>query len=286
VVINIPWWVKITSKIILSRLPFGYRIWQRLGLFRHGDMDEVSYILGVFNKHVSRSGYKDLKGKTILELGPGDSIGTALIAASHGAKSILVDAGIFAVQDVQVYKKLAEDLIVAGLKPPDISDANTVTDILKICDSLYLTQGLSSLHSLKTSSVDFVFSQAVLEHIRKNEFIETVKEMRRILVSHGCASHRVDLKDHLQNSLNNLRFSESIWESSIFADSGFYTNRIRYSQMLGLFKDAGFNVNVFKIDRWDKLPINRKHLNISYANLADEELLVKGFDVVLSASIR
>jgi hypothetical protein len=52
----IPWWFKIMAKIILSRLPFSYKVWQRLGIFRHGYMDQSSYALHVFNEHVSRAG--------------------------------------------------------------------------------------------------------------------------------------------------------------------------------------------------------------------------------------
>ena len=52
----IPWWLKIFAKMILSRVPIGYAFWQNLGLFRHGYMDEASYVLNVFNEHVFRAG--------------------------------------------------------------------------------------------------------------------------------------------------------------------------------------------------------------------------------------
>ncbi len=84
----IPWWLKIFAKIVLSRVPIGYSFWQRLGLFRHGYMDQASYTLNVFNAHVSRAGLDGkLQGKTILEIGPGDSIATALVAACYGSPS-------------------------------------------------------------------------------------------------------------------------------------------------------------------------------------------------------
>nr|MDA3970256.1 hypothetical protein [Desulfobulbaceae bacterium] len=66
----IPWWLKILAKILLSRVPIGYGFWQRLGLFRHGYMDQTPYVLKVFNEHVSRAGLEGrLQGKTILEMG-------------------------------------------------------------------------------------------------------------------------------------------------------------------------------------------------------------------------
>ena len=45
------------------------------------------------------------------------------------------------------------------------------------------------------------------------------------------------------------------------ANSGFYTNRIRYSEMLELFKEARFEAEVVSIKRWDRLPIERSKLS-------------------------
>lgn len=280
--VRLPWWFKISAKIVLSRLPFGYSTWQRMGLFRHGYMDQADYLTTVFDTHVFRAGIKGcLDGKTVLELGPGDSVGTALVAASYGARAILLDAGAFAVSDIAFYRKLANDLTSMGLTPPDISDASMLDEVLEACDAVYLADGLSSFSQIDSGSVDLLFSQAVLEHVRKKEFSETMRECRRVLSADGIASHRVDLKDHLGGGLNNLRFNDGLWEAPFFVKSGFYTNRIRYSDMLSQFERAAFNVDVLVVDRWDRLPIKRRKLNSSFNELPDEELLVKGFDVLL-----
>ncbi len=278
----LPWWLKIFAKIILSRVPIGYSFWQNLGVFRHGYMDKASYVLNVFNEHVSRAGLDGkLQGKTILELGPGDSIATAIVAACYGAKSILVDAGPFAKTDMEGYRKLTETLKRTGLTPPDISAAETVDEALVICDARYLTQGLGSLSFIETETVDLIFSQAVLEHVRKHEFLDTMRECFRVLTSEGVASHRVDLKDHLGGSLNNLRFSERIWESGFLVRSGFYTNRIRFSEMIELFKEANFVVEVCDIRSWENLPIKRQLLSNDFIYLSERELKVSGFDVLM-----
>ena len=276
----IPWWAKIGAKIILSRLPFGYKIWQHLGLFRHGSMDSSTYAISVFRSHVARAGMTEgLAGRTILELGPGDSIATAILAKAHGARAILVDAGSYARQDTRPYAELEIELqkMMGGCSI--LEGASSVPDILSICNAAYLTEGLASLRSLESASVDMIFSQAVLEHVRRSEFIDTMKQCRRILRPDGVCSHRVDLKDHLQESLNNLRFSTGVWESKLFARSGFYTNRIRYSQMLEIFWEAGFKVDVLEVCRWEHLPIARKDLAEEFRNIPEDELCVSGFDV-------
>lgn len=278
----VPWWGKIGAKIVLSRLPVDYSTWQSLGLFRHGYMDESSYIRETLAKHLNRAGLDEsVAGATLLELGPGDSVGTAVVAASLGARCILVDAGNFAVEEVEVYRSLAEELAADGLHPPDLSAANSVTEVLSVCGAIYLTEGLRSLEEIPSASVDLVFSQAVLEHVRRYEFEETMRQMRRILTPTGVASHRVDLKDHLGAALNNLRFSERRWESTLFVDSGFYTNRIRFSEMCEVMTRAGFEVDVIQVDIWDELPTPLVKLDPRFSRMPKDELLVSGFDVVL-----
>jgi SAM-dependent methyltransferase len=282
--IAISWWAKIGGKIVLSRLPFGYQIWQSLGLFRHGYMDKLDYVKAVFDRHVEMAGLTGaLKGKTILEMGPGDSVASALIAACYGARAVLVDAGAFAVKDTDVYKKMAQDLEVLGLPVPQaIYQAKSLEDILAACGAVYLTNGLDSFSKIESGTIDFIFSQAVLEHVRKKEFLGTVRECRRVISPSGIASHRIDLRDHLGGGLNNLRFGEPVWESEFFVKSGFYTNRIQYSEMLSLFRAGGFDCEVRHVSRWESLPIKRSSLARQFQGIPDDELTVSGFDVLLS----
>lgn len=280
--VNIPWWSKIAAKIVLSRLPFGYAVWQKMGLFRHGKMDQSAYVIAVFDAHCERAGLKDnLKDRIILELGPGDSIATAVVAASHGATAILVDSGKYVSEDINLYKSLAEDLRKHGLSPPDLSEARNIAEILALCRASYHTAGLASLKTITQDSVDLIFSQAVLEHVREHEFLPTMVECKRVLRDGGVASHRVDLKDHLAGGLNNLRFSKKVWESNIFVCSGFYTNRIRFSRMIRLMKEAGFQIAFSQADRWGDIPIARGKLAKEFVQESDDDLLIKGFDVVL-----
>lgn len=267
---------------MLARLPFGYAVWQRLGLFRHGRMDSSEYAVGVFRRHASKAGLlSQLSGKTVLELGPGDSVASAVVAAAYGARAILVDTGRYVSADVHVYTKLARFLAESGMRPPDLSDCADVADVLNRCRATYLTDGLDSLRQVASNSVDCVFSQAVLEHVRRHQFLETMQQCRRVLKSGSVCSHQVDLRDHLGGALNNLRFSKKVWESHLFAMSGFYTNRIRYSEMRRLFEQAGFSVEVDEIQRWPVLPTKRAQLAPEFRALPDEELRVSGFAVLL-----
>lgn len=277
----IPWWVKIASKIILSRLPASYYLWKKLSLFEHGSMQKPAYAYSVFKQHFDR--IQPPSGFTSLELGPGDSLFSAIVTkAFGGSSSYLVDTGDYATQDIDSYKKINDFLREQGLPvDPTWSNWQSVSDVLESCSAHYLTSGLSSLKSIPDRSVDFIWSQAVLEHIRKHEFLELMKELRRIIKNTGSCSHVIDLKDHLGGNLNNLRFTEGIWESDFMVKSGFYTNRIRYYEMLDLFKEANFQIQVIETRRWEKLPTARRNLALPFKNMPDEELLISDFYTIL-----
>ncbi len=279
---KIPWWAKIGAKLVLSRLPVGYAFWQKLGLFRHGCMDAVDYPLSIFLSHVKRSGFEGkLSGKTILELGPGDSVATALIAKAYGARTVLVDTGYYASKEMDIYRRFAATLVKLGLAAPSLDGMSSIEELLDVCEARYLTGGLASLREIDDSSIDMVFSQAVLEHIRKHEFLETQIQLHRILAPAGICSHSVDLRDHLGGALNHLRFSERLWESDFFARSGFYTNRLQMQKIIALFKEAGFDVELVEVRRWQTLPTPRKKMAKMFVDLSEEELNVSGFDVLL-----
>lgn len=162
-----------------------------------------------------------------------------------------------------------------------MSNCATIKDIMDLCNAEYLTDGLNSYKTIPDNSVDFIFSNAVLEHIRKKDFLPTFREIKRILCKDGISSHYVDLKDHLNGGLNNLRFSEKIWESDFIYKSGFYTNRIRYSQMLQLFNEANLSYNVMKTYKYDKIPLKRQNLSLEFRNLCNEDLKIREFEVLI-----
>ena len=278
-----PWWAKMIVKVMLSRMPLQYGFFAKVGLFRHGQMDNPSYALQVFRKHFERSEFSKKEGGFVaLELGPGDSFVSAILANAYGAsKCYMVDAGNFAVDDIKVYQPLIENLQSVGIDTKKAGGCTSIEELLDQVGGVYLTNGLQSLRSIPDDSVDFIWSQAVLEHVRLEEFDETMVELHRILRPSGVASHRVDLKDHLGGALNNLRLSTGLWESEWLAKSGFYTNRIRYSDMIDRFGHADFDVDVLNLDQWQHLPTPRKKISEDFLQLSDNELCISGFDVVL-----
>lgn len=278
---RLPWWVKMIAKAFLARIPLSGVLKQKLDIFRHGQMDDPAYAARIFAYHLARF-QKPLTPWTCLELGSGDSLFTALLAKAAGAEKIwLVDAGDFAATSIDSFKTLARQLIAEGKPVPDLSACQTRAEVLTACNAVYLTNGLAGLKTIPDATVDFIFSNAVLEHVRKADMPETLAELARIMKPSGLQSHSVDLRDHLQNGLNNLRFSDRLWESGLFAHSGFYTNRIRFSGFFDLFKRTGFHATELARTSWDDLPTPRDVLHPAFQTLRADDLKISTFDVKL-----
>ena len=285
-IFRVPWPIKLGAKIVLSRVPLPPGFWARVGVFRGGEMDDPAYALRIFDAHLGYASPKGLPpGRTLLELGPGESLATGVIAFTRGmTRSYLVDETARATKDLHFYLALLDRLTGEGCDVADLKKATSVDDLCRRARITYFTDGLDSLRSLPGGSVDYMFSNAVLEHVRRREFLPFLRETRRLLSEEGVASHAVDLRDHLDDSLNNLRFPERLWEADWLAASGFYTNRIRFQEMLSDFRASGFQVSLVEEHRWDRLPTPRSRMTGEFRNLEEENLIVSSFWVVLRGS--
>ena len=266
----IPWRLKLGAKIALSRLPLHYGLWQHLQLFRHGQMTDLGYAERVFAGHAELIPPPTIgHAPVLLELGPGDSLLSIFLGYRRGAgHTWLVDAGAFAVDEPAFYSAAAATLGI-GVGP-----WRTIAALCADCRGSYLTDGLASLRSLPSASVDFIWSQAVLEHVRRADFEATAVELRRVLHPEGCMSHQIDFRDHLGGRLNSLRFSHQTWDGPLFSKSGFYTNRLRLGEVVRAFESAGFAVEVRASTRWEALPTPRAVMDPAFRGLPDTDLLV------------
>ncbi|MDQ1251994.1 MAG: hypothetical protein QG646_1109 [Euryarchaeota archaeon] len=277
---NFPWQLQVTAKIGVEQLNLSYSFLKLMGLTLYGGMERPQYAYDTFMKHF-KSAPKDSKNYTILELGPGDSVSSAIIAHTLGvSKTYLVDAGSFAEHNTACYNRLIEFLGKKGLDASDMVECKSLHDYLERSNCEYLTSGLDSLKSIPDSSVDFIWSHAVLEHIRKKEFLQTFVELRRILKPTGVSSHLMDLQDHMNGNLNHLRLSQHTWNSYMFRTSNF-TNRISFPEALGYFKRAGFNSKILQLRRWSKLPVPKKKMAKEFQALTDDDLRILDFHVLL-----
>ncbi len=99
---------------------------------------------------------------------------------------------------------------------------------------------------LPAQSIDYIISNVTLEDIPENSIIEIVRECWRILKTGGIASFSIDYSDHYAHTdtsisaYNYLQFSEKEWVK--YSPSIHYQNRLRNSDYVRIFEEAGFTI--------------------------------------------
>jgi hypothetical protein len=139
----VPWWGKLALKLAIARLPVHYTVARSLALAKHGGMDRPAWAYKIFRQYFDNAAFhRKAGGFTLLEMGPGDSLFSALIAKCLGAASVwLVDVDSFANLDANLYRTMAQFLAEQGLNPPELVAADR-----QRVGGLYIFQHGSSAH--------------------------------------------------------------------------------------------------------------------------------------------
>lgn len=279
-----PWRIKYFVKKNTSGNIFLQNSMKKLGIFKLGNGECPEYAFALFYNHYQRVRKIMSKENFVgLEIGPGGYFSSSVVSHFYGCqKTLMVDVEKVDPKAMKAYPKLMEFLEGKGLNVGELKFLKDMNKILKTVNGEYLEKGIHSLFEIPSASVDFIWSNACLEHIYLEEFRDFIGETRRILRKDGVCSHTIDLRDHLGQSLNNLRFSPEKWETDEIRMSGFYTNRIRFKEMLRIFEKAGFKVDLMRVNRWEKLPIKIQRINPEFLRDKEEELNVSGFEVILT----
>ena len=247
----IPWQVKFLFKYICSYFNINYKQLNKLNLVSYSSDSCFESIHNSFLMHLRNFRKNKIKKDFVfLEIGPGDKILYALCAFFYGSKKIyLIDQSHYLKRNRKIEKRFFYYL------------KNNSTGLTSIRRNLsefkytYPKNGLHSLKNIQNSSVDFILSNQVFEHIKKDEVKPFFIEIDKKLKHNGIASHRIDFRDHLGYSLNNLRFSERFWESEVIRKSLMYCNRLRIDDYVLLLKQRNIPYVITSTSRWSRLPI-------------------------------
>ncbi len=178
--------------------------------------DVARYFIDSFDEYfeaigVARADLADaLSGKVVLEYGPGDVLGVALMLAAYGARKVycvdrfsLVQPSPFNIAVTQrilsslhgEQRERAESCFLRKGDPSSGFGSGPVEYLVR-------PNGLSGLEAC----VDLVLSRAVLEHV--NDLEATFADMLACLRPGGLAAHLVDLRSHGLHRVNPLDFLE------------------------------------------------------------------------------
>jgi len=212
-------------------------------------------------------GTSQIANKTILELGPGGSIGFGLLALKHGAKKY------YAIESIS-HAFITEKQMLGYRKLLENNDVLINKYFIRNTDGQYtydpafiefIEVGQDSSYKLPDESIDIIYSCAVLEHV--HDLGLCLSEMTRVLQKNGIMNHQVDLRDHIfsQQSLWFLSFSD-YWFGKLFKNTGEYVNRKRLSYYEMLIQKN--NLQILELDinsRYEKpLPKNLTKIYSEY----------------------
>lgn len=227
-----------------------------------------------------------LEGKHVLEYGPGDLPGVALLMIAHGAESVicvdrfplcrLSDSCIQVLQNLldaleEGQRERAEQCFVRRGEPASGLNPQRIHYMVK-------PSGLSGL----TDWADLVISRAVLEHV--NNLPATFLDMRDALHAHGIAVHQVDLKSHglhRRSQLDFLTWPSPLW-ALMYGHKG-VPNRWRVDRYRKILAEVGLETVTLEataLAQQREIDEVRPYLARPFRELSDEDLSWLGFWLV------
>jgi SAM-dependent methyltransferase len=241
----------------------------------------VDYTESIFKKidlFVRRQG--GWAQKRVLEIGPGDSLGTGLWCLGAGAESYTaIDR--FAVDldlnfESRVYSAIKNRV---GAEGRGSLSASPVSEIClgDLPGSLQYHNDVpieSAPDKLGRGVFDVIFSNAVLEHVRDIE--ETMYSLRELLVCDGIMFHDVDLRSHQTYEKHPIEFLEHprfLWD--LMSSHNGEPNRARLPKYLEILNELGFQsieMGVTKIFDENLVSTKRHKLAREFRTLSVDEL--------------
>lgn len=245
---------------------------------------------GVFDNLIARcGGTLDLDGKVILELGPGYSLTMALLFLAMGARKVyLIDRFkhlFWDKQDIAYHRKALNKIKEMDL--PYVPSAMDALSFSEHSDNIALNHNKIEFRSgdaasipLGDSSIDIVFSNAVMEHVHNVR--KAIDEIHRVTRNEGLGIHEIDLRDHFfaQTPLRLLQYPDWLWNLMTWFRPG-YTNRLRLADYIKLFESYGFEIGKYTVTRRHEGVLDHIELHPRFNIYPTLELEVLAFWVLL-----
>lgn len=163
-------------------------------------LEDVKYALQIGKGFVRwlPQGSPSLKGKVVIEIGPGKNFGSALYLTCFGATAIIADA-FLAPWDEAYHPRLytlMREAILQESPQQDITPFNRILSYDGYDPEIVnpVRTPLEDLKGIPSSSVDFIFSNAALEHVYDPR--RAFKSLARVTKPGGAGFHQIDFRDH------------------------------------------------------------------------------------------
>lgn len=241
---------------------------------------------------VSPSGIQAyLSGKRILEYGPGDFPGVALLMVAHGAEVVICVDRFPLIQLSEKNLAVIADLL-AALDPAQRLRAESCF----VCATNWAAgfnpdriryridpSGLSGLRD----EIDIVLSRAALEHV--NDLPATFADMHAAMKRDAIAIHEVDLKSHglhQSNPLDFLTWPNALWHL-MYSHKG-VPNRLRVNSYRSILAQTGFEIILIEpilLAELVDVRAVRPALAAPFRQVTDNDLRCLGFWLICSKHV-
>jgi SAM-dependent methyltransferase len=214
----------------------------------------VEYSKGVFEKYCRHILKTDicaaLKNKTIVELGPGDTLATGLFFLAYGAARVVYFDRFKLIVNSPKNTLIARQIISILTEPQRLQLQTILSFDNQGQMSLDITRlqyqhSLNEKIGLENNSVDIIVSNAVLEHVQNLDAL--FASMYRILKPGGIMVHAADLKSHDLHHTTELDFltvPDWLWWLMTFYRGA--PNRKRWSYFKNLLDVYNFELTFLK----------------------------------------
>ncbi len=202
------------------------------------DFEQLDRSFEIMRSVFERHGIS-IKGKTILEIGPGNSKITGYNLINHGAKEVVLLDKFPRFQNSKRQRKFQDDELEFISRKYNLSKQNFSNGLLRSGNIRFLPCDLCDSDLV---NVDIIISKSVLEHVKDIE--ATIECMSKILGRGGYMYHNIDLRDHynFESPFLFYKYEEDIWNKYLTKEGVSYTNRLRYDEYMDLFKKHSFEV--------------------------------------------
>jgi SAM-dependent methyltransferase len=211
-------------------------------------------------------GNLDFTGKTILELGPGNSYLNAYHLLMRGAKKVILLDKFPRVSETKKQKQLENEELefVLSQYPFEQRSRLAGANVFREGAIEFVRGDLADFHEFK--DIDFIFSTSVLEHVKDVE--GNIAAMSRAVRPGGLIYHFIDMRDHYNFSEPFLfyKYSDRVWRKYMTKEGISYTNRVRYGDFMRMFKACGFETIKEETARF---PVGRQPVDPCFTGRGD-----------------
>ncbi len=219
----------------------------------HDVAELVTYYKSVFDKYTrclqTINAAAPYVNKTVVELGPGDTIGIALLFLAHGAAQVICCDRFKLITNIKKNTAIARNIMQ---RLPD-EQKQELRKCISFNNSGHVEWDASRLkylfrtdhvRQIEKSSVDIIVSNAVLEHVHNLESLFAT--MSYVMKPDGFMVHAADLGSHglhYATPLDFLAIPETLWKFMTYYRGAPNRARKSYYEQLSV-------LNGFKILQW------------------------------------